>query len=818
MFKSLLYCFFLLQVFLGHAQTVKPQTSSDILLSLKKFGNVSSVLYIAAHPDDENTRLLAYLSNERCVRTGYLSLTRGDGGQNLIGNEQGIELGMIRTQELLAARRIDGAEQFFSRAYDFGFCKSPEEALSVWGHDKILSDVVWVIRKFRPDVIITRFPTTGEGGHGHHTASAILAVEAVEAAADSKKFPEQFSFGVKPWKVQRLFWNTFNFGSVNTQKEDQLKIDVGGFNFLMGQSYGEIAAKSRSQHKSQGFGVSAQRGAVTEYFSQLYGNKAKTDLLEDIAQGWNRYGLKVVDEEVRKLIKNFRPDHPESIVSPVLKMRKEIVASKIDSGFKQFKLLQLDQLLASASGIYLESVTGKQIFSVGDTVIINLLVNVPFNTGLKKVNVEIAGQKVQLNDFLTNQPAQKNIRIVADGSLITQPYWLKQPMEAGSFSISDQKEIGLAEEPALAAFYELEWSDGSKTHLTGSVLYKHTDPVKGELYQPLAFTYPLTAKLEPAIALFSQSQPKRPVQVQLTHQGGDLKNSIHLELGSGKLEFHPDKSFIASAGARKSIALELTQSAHADVSHVPLIADNDTLKDLHAIRYDHIPDLFYHSTAEIKSFNTELVISGKRVGYINGAGDKVMDGLKQMGYEVTLLGEEDIRNEDLSAYDAIVTGVRAYNVNSWMPDVYPVLMRYVSEGGVLLVQYNTNNNLGPLNGKIGPYPFTISRNRITDENAKVEFLNTQSSLLNYPNKISDEDFGNWIQERSIYHAENIDEHYEKLFSMKDPGEKPNDGSLISATYGKGRFIYTGLVFYRELPAGVPGAYRLLANLLAKPQR
>ena len=253
------------------SQAPKSYTSSEILLQLKKLNVLGSVLYIAAHPDDENTRLLAYLANEKLYRTGYLSLTRGDGGQNLIGDEQAVDLGLIRTQELLAARRIDGAEQFFSRAFDFGYSKNPEEAMRFWGHDKILSDVVWVIRKFRPDVIITRFPTTGEGGHGHHTASAILAGEAFDAAADPTKFPEQLKQGVSVWQAKRILWNTFNFGGANTQSEDQLKLECGDYNPVLGKSYGEIAAASRSQHKSQGFGVPAQRGSVIEYFKTIKG-------------------------------------------------------------------------------------------------------------------------------------------------------------------------------------------------------------------------------------------------------------------------------------------------------------------------------------------------------------------------------------------------------------------------------------------------------------------------------------------------------------------------------------------------------------------
>src|SRR6185295_9452444 len=254
------------------SQTPSTYTSAEILLQIKKLNTLGSVLYVAAHPDDENTRLLAYFAKEKLYRTGYLSMTRGDGGQNLIGDEQGIELGMIRTQELLAARRIDGAEQFFSRAFDFGFSKSADEALKIWGHDKILSDVVWMIRKFQPDVIITRFPGDARAGHGHHAASSILANEAFTTAADINKFPEQFKYGVKPWQAKRILWNNYNFGNNNNTSEDQFKIDIGVYNALLGKSYGELGGEARTLHKSQGEGRPRRRGQSFEYFSTTGGS------------------------------------------------------------------------------------------------------------------------------------------------------------------------------------------------------------------------------------------------------------------------------------------------------------------------------------------------------------------------------------------------------------------------------------------------------------------------------------------------------------------------------------------------------------------
>lgn len=817
MIKTFLtFCLWTIFSISGNAQWQSPPNTSSLLLSLKKLKNVSSVLYIAAHPDDENTRLLAYLANERCVRAGYLSLTRGDGGQNLIGDEQGIELGMIRTQELLAARRIDGAEQFFSRAFDFGYTKSPKEALSIWGHDKILSDVVWVIRRFQPDVIITRFPTTGEGGHGHHTASAILAVEAIKAAADPNQFPEQMKYGVRPWQAKRLFWNTFNFGSVNTQRPDQLKMDVGEYNPLLGMSYGEMAAKSRSQHKSQGFGVPAQRGKVLEYFKQLYGDHATNDILENISQNWSRYNLKSIDESIDNIITHFDPFHPDKMIPALSQIRKQIVSSSLDSIFKNRKLKQIDELITSASGIFMETTSPVQVHVIGNPVQLTFSLNVPEQVPVKYVAVTINGERWVYEPVHVNDPITGELEIPVTESMRTQPYWLKNPMNHGSYNIPNQKEIGLAEKPSLTVRYDILWKDGTTTQITRPVWYKHTDPVRGEIYEPIVFTDSVTASMHPSLMLFKESEKMiKTANAELTKHGVKSINNITLTLGKG------DKIVDLAGmepGGKRSYGIDINPDQFPDHynDHLALTDGKNPFNDLHEIKYEHIPDIFYHSVAELGIIKTDLKIIGKKIGYINGAGDKMVEGLSQMGYHVTMLTEADIRKMNLSEFDAIVTGVRAYNVNSWMPDVYSILMNYVKQGGVLLVQYNTNSNLGPLQAKIGPYPFQVSRTRITDETATVNFIDRTDSLLHFPNQITSNDFEGWIQERSIYQAENTDSHYQKLFSMHDPGENNSDGSLIYTNYGKGRFVYTGIVFFREIPAGVPGAYRLLANLLAKP--
>ncbi len=800
------------------SQAPRSYTSSEILLQLKKLNVLGSVLYIAAHPDDENTRLLAYLANKKLYRTGYLSLTRGDGGQNLIGDEQGVDLGLIRTQELLAARRIDGAEQFFSRAFDFGFSKSPEEALRLWGHDKILSDVVWVIRKFRPDVIITRFPTTGEGGHGHHTASAILAGEAFDAAADPTKFPEQLKY-VSVWQAKRLLWNTFNFGGTNTQRDDQFKLECGDYNPILGKSYGEIAAASRSQHKSQGFGVPAQRGSVIEYFKTIKGTAPVNDLMDNVDVSWSRVNEVVMTGSVNRIIEKFDVEHPERSVPALAKLYKNAEAVK-DEYWRTQKLNTISDLLQNCSGLFMDATTNTQYAVQGDSLRLNLVVN-------NRSGANILSADAHLNDdYVIFDQLKKNVNSVKTYSMFikpetrpTQPYWLQNQMDKGSFNVNEQQLIGKGESDPLSVVFSM-MIEGTEFKFTKPVRYKYTDPVKGELYQPVSVLPKLELKYTGNVFL---SINNKPVDVR-THIRSNLADASAYTVtkqASSKIGNSNNPYIFNNTGANKEnneSSVFTFNGVDSDYSEEIKLqaADGKNMFSQYkkVIEYDHIPSIVYFHDATARLSKVDLKTEGNFVGYIPGAGDKIPEALIQMGYKVVNLKESDISAANLRQFDAIVTGVRAYNTNEWMNNVYDELMKYVEEGGILLVQYNTSNQIGPVKAKIAPYPFNISRNRITDEEAKVNFLLPDHPALNYPNKITQKDFEGWIQERSIYHAENTDTAYRKILSMKDPGENEQNGSLIVANYGKGRFVYTGLVFFRELPAGVPGAYRLFANLIA----
>ncbi len=817
--KAIVFLTFVVTSFCLTAQSPQSWSSAEMYLALRKLNVTGTVLYVAAHPDDENTRLITYFSKEKLYRTGYLSLTRGDGGQNLIGDEQGIELGLIRTQELLAARRVDGGEQFFTRAIDFGYSKTPEETFSKWDKEKILSDVVWVIRQLQPDIIVTRFPVTGEGGHGHHTASAILANEAFTAAADATKFPEQLQY-VKPWQAKRVLFNSFNFGGNNTITNNQFKIEVGGYNPLLGKSYGEIAAESRSQHKSQGFGVPASRGESFEYFSTTRGDEPINDIMEGVDVSWARVpGGAMVTRKIEELVKAFDLLHPEKSVRGLVELF-QLVNKLPESNWKKQKLEEIQTLIAQCSGLFIDVTTHVPYVVQSDSVRFNF-------SFINRAGADILLHSVKLDSFdstlTTSLHKNRNFSFYKTLPVtvpVTQPYWLRQQQQEGHFTVDNQLLIGKPDVvPAYTATIELT-IDGQVLRYPITARYKYTSPVRGELYQPLTVL--------PAVELsFAKENTivrnNKTAAVQLIANANKKADSPHeIITAFPATKWKADKSSftyspVVKATTNYAIQLNPLQKGSASDRLTAKLKNGNTFEKAiqrRRIAYEHIPDIVYFKEATMNLAQLDLKTEHKTIGYITGAGDKVPEALEQMGYQVVLLTSKELAATDLSRFDAILTGVRAYNTHEWMSDYYDKLMEYVKNGGNLIVQYNTNSNAGPLRLKIGPYPFTISRTRVTDEQAAVTFLNPAHPVLNYPNKITQQDFQGWVQERSIYHAAGFGKEYEPVFSMNDTGEQPDNGSLIIGKYGKGYFTYTGLVFFRELPAGVPGAYRLLANIIA----
>jgi LmbE family N-acetylglucosaminyl deacetylase len=818
------------------AQTAPQSDLVSILQNLKKLNVLGSVLYIAAHPDDENTRLLAYLAQEKHYRTGYLSLTRGDGGQNLIGNEQSELLGLIRTQELLAARRVDGAEQFFSRANDFGFSKNPEETLKFWDKEKVLGDMVWVIRNFRPDVMICRFPTTGEGGHGNHTASAILAQEAFSAAADPKRYPEQLKY-VRPWQAKRLLWNTFSFGSVNTTSPDQFKLNIGTYNPVLGKNYGEIAAESRSNHRSQGFGSARQRGDAFEYFKTILGDAPKTDLMDGVTTTWDRVPAgAVIGAQTAAIIKAFNSDAPQASISELINLLSKIdqtigtdkamqtvrlteTATAAYEYWHKLKAEELKTLIAQCAGLWFEAYSAQPAYAVGDSITLRIQaikqsdVNATFDSFSILPAEYIATKNV---DLATNQLQTLNFKVKA--TKISNPYWLEAPHGIGAYAINDERKIGNPENPdALQVTYRFV-INGKPIDYNRKVVFKYVDPARGEIYQPLVVAPAVTANIAEKTYVYNSTQPQT-VQLKLKSYT-NASGSVSLKPVNG-WKISPEK--IDFTGKQKGdewtvsfMVSPANNTSGTNVLEAMVIANNQTSSfGVLNIKYEHIPAITLFPPAQAKLVNINLKIAGKKIGYIAGAGDLIPEALREVGYDVHSLSENEIINGDLSGYDAIITGVRAYNVSERLVYEQPKLLEYVNNGGNLLIQYNNNNGL--VVPQIGPYPFRVVNERVTDETAPVTIANPQSEVLNYPNKITQNDFNGWVQERGLYFVDNIDTKYQTPLQMADPGEGIKSGSLITANYGKGRFVYTSLAFFRQLPAGVPGAYRLFINLISKPK-
>ncbi|MFN4006550.1 MAG: PIG-L family deacetylase [Chitinophagaceae bacterium] len=777
------------------AQYVTPPSSAEIQQQLQKLNVLGSVLYIAAHPDDENTRLLAYLSKEKKYRTGYLSLTRGDGGQNLIGDEQGIELGLIRTQELLAARRIDGAEQFFTRAYDFGFSKSTEEALQKWNHDSVLADVVWVIRNFKPDVIITRFPGDSRAGHGHHSASSVLANEAFAAAADANKFAWQLSNGVTTWQAKRILWNTFNFGGgTNTTSEDQFKINVGLFNPVIGQGYGEIASESRSQHKSQGFGVPRQRGDSYEYFTTTGGTAPTNDLLDQVNTTWARItNSKKIQQTIDHIIQHYNVNNPAASTKALAKLYQLLQQQRTNNALEHYwlqeKMKAVSNLIVHTAGLFAEATTTQAQVVQGDSLKLQIWVNVRSNTLVQWQQYTIKGAIAQPLSFkgLSLTPNTNSIvthTVQVQPNATTQPFWLMQSLQNDLYNVPLAL-IGKAENDAAIQIHLELNIEGATLDIPLAVKYKFTDPVKGEKHQPLTIL------------------PKQEMRYAQENYWSANGTAIQL------IQFIKNNTQPNSTWRTDTIVYQPTQ-----LGMVSRNGNSSYSSYVRTIKYDHIPTITYQKAAVTHIINQPIKTAGKRIGYIAGAGDKTAEAIQLLGYEVTMLTQKDMQSDNLQKFDAIVTGVRAYNTEAWLSSAYDVLMQYIQQGGNLIVQYNTNNQIGPVRAKMSPYPFNISRVRVTEENAPVTLLQPNHAIFNYPNRITNSDFDGWVQERSVYQAEQLDKAYTPLLEMNDTGEPPSKGSLIVAPYGKGNFVYTGLALFRQLPAGVPGAYKLLANLLS----
>ena len=790
--------------------------SSRILHEIQKLNTLGNVLYLAAHPDDENTRFISYCANEKKMHTGYLSLTRGDGGQNLIGTEIREELGILRTQELLSARSVDGGEQFFTRANDFGYSKNPKETLQIWDKDKILSDVVWVIRKFRPDIVVCRFPPNSKGGHGHHTTSAILAMEAYDLAGDPKIYPEQLEY-VQPWQPKRVVVNTGRWWNDNISEDDEGVVaeDIGGYNNLLGESYLEIAAKSRTMHKSQGFGSTGKRGEYVEYFEHLKGDVAEKNLFEGIDISWNRTpSSSKIQQKLNELINQFDYENPANSVRNLLELRS-MINKLTDNFWKAKKMTQIDEILRQCLGLYVEVTTLSPSKTKGDTCSFNIEMINRSDEAVKFRKFEILESDFsqKFNEELPfNQVINiKNKWLISKTTKISQPYWLVNPSNLGGSVVNDQLLIGQPESLPSAHFKLTFEVDEVMISFKRPLIFKWNDPVKGEQKKNWVITPKVTANLDQDVKIFTPLK-KQKVAINLRSHSNNQSGSIELKTPKGWNVTGPNSFQFNLADEEQKIIFEITPTSNAHNGFAEVHINGKSAKGFRPIAYDHISSQLWFPDSKMKLVLLDINIPPKKIGYLMGAGDKVGDALLNLGYELDFLDSEKLDESILSSYDVILTGVRFFNVNERAPQLTPMLLQFVEQGGNLIVQYNSSYRLKTKS--FSPYPLKISRDRVTQEDAPVSFLMPDHMVLNKPNKITKSDFDNWVQERGLYFPDGWSKDYQAILSWSDTGEQPKKGGLLIAPYGKGNYVYTGISFFRELPAGVSGAYKLLVNLIS----
>lgn len=788
--------------------------------ALERLGNTVRVLYVAAHPDDENTRLLTYLVNGRKVEAAYLSMTRGGGGQNLIGTEQAELLDVLRTQELLAARHMDGARQFFTRMIDFGYSKSAEETLRVWGHDDALADVVWVLRTFQPDLIITRFDELPPN-HGHHTASAILAREAFHAAADPKRFPEQLRRDAGVWQAQRLMHNFATWREVPVP-EGALSLDVGGYDPWLGESYGELAARSRSQHRSQGFGVAGERGPLIERFVHVAGRPAQTDLLEGLEPGWARYGAKAepLSHALQRARAEYRPDAPERCVPALLEASRAIDALGDDPRTRHARE-RIHALIPRALGLFLRATAKGASALPGRRLPIELELALRRPAEVSVRRLEAPGLETEMSLPLSpNEKKSLSLELeLPKATRSSMPHWLESPPKEGRHELREPRWLAEPEAPPTLAIHVALEVSGSPVFLTLPVVYPTTDRVLGERVQPVLVTPPATITPVREAVLSVSGQPvSAAFRVRAHTETLDAHATLDAPKG-WKVSPSQVPVKLERAGLETIVSFQLSPGPGAQAGWVrPAIVLG---QERHSVREDeidhpHVPVQVVLRPARLRLESLALERPEGRFGYVHGPGDSVADDLRHIGLSVTDLDDEVLRTGDLSEYRAIIVGIRAYNTRSALASLHSRLMQYVEGGGTVVVQYNTSSRWDVLSLPIGPYPLTVGRERVTDQDAAMTFLLPEHPILNQPNRITAQDFAGWVQERGLYFAEQRDPRYQALLSASDPGEAPLTGGLLVAAHGKGRYVYTGLAFFRQLPAGVPGAYRLFSNLIAGP--
>jgi LmbE family N-acetylglucosaminyl deacetylase len=843
-------------------------------------GASARVLVIGAHPDDEDTRLIAWLARGQHVETAYLSLTRGDGGQNLIGNELGEALGVVRTEELLAARRIDGGKQYFTRAYDFGFSKSAEEAFTHWPRDSVLNDVVTVVRAFRPHVIVSVFSGTRRDGHGQHEAAGLLAREAYDVAGDTTRFPAaRFGSAWAPLKFYRSAWFR--------REGATLGFNVGEYNPLLGRSYAEIAAESRSQHKSQAFGTLQRKGALLDYVTREASRvdapadpKQERSILDGIDTTWARLrpaagaearaaldSLPAAIAAVRRALDLFAPESAVEPLARVMGLMARVCGVESAQRCSTLPSSDLSRSLAEgarrasqamllAAGVAVEATSAREVVGVGaragqevasagrrdsadpvatigggsgDTV--GVMVTL-YNRGRRPVTV-LASSLAVLGRIVLRSGVASAPVVAPDsthewttmlaGSAVSRPWWLARPRAGDMFAVP----IDLRSEGERA----VENSATVAVRLAGvtvdarvPVVYRYADPVRGDVSRPLAGAPAVSVTLDRAVEYAPANAPlDRAVQVHLRSASVASRDVIvRLRLPAGLSADSATRTVtLPGYDAQRTVAFRVRGKLPPGRHTIAATAasDGETFDSGYVlVDYEHIrPQRLYRSAA-LAVQGVELKLPQvARVGYVRGVGDNVAPALQQLGVPLVLLDPKSIATADLSAYGAIVVGPRAYEASPELVANNARLLDFTRNGGTMVVQYQQSEIT---QAGIAPYPMTLTRpaDRVTDENAPVRVLDADAPVLNAPNRIGERDFTGWVQERALYMPRTFDQRYVPVLAMNDPGEPPNSAAILVAPYGKGTYVYTTLSFFRQLPAGNPGAARLFANLLSAGRR
>lgn len=806
-----------------YAQPYKQKNSSEILASIKKLNVLGSVLFVAAHPDDENTALLSFLANDKLLKTAYLSVTRGDGGQNLIGNEKYEQLGIIRTQELLEARKVDGAEQYFTSAIDFGYSKTAEETIEIWNKEKIIGDIVWLIRKLKPDVIITRF-SESVGGHGHHLASAILSYEAFKVAGNPEYYPEQLKY-VEPFQPKRIVWNAWQ---PQLQNRDEnlpplVSFDIGKFNTLLGKSYNEISAESRSKHKSQGFGAASNRGSMLNYFEHKFGEEAEYELFDNIDLSWKRInGGNEIEKLITKIYNEFNHDNPSASINDLIILLKQI-KSLPDSYWKNIKQKEVEELIRQCSGLWIEAISKDYIVLPGNSLYLSLrtINRSSENFILNKILFPFSNEEINISKTTEfNKPFSIDTLIkIPENQSFSIPYWLEEKGLNGSFNIKNLELTGLPQSPNEIVFQFVFNIKDEEIIYNVPAFYRWVDRVDGELYRNIEIAPPVTIYINEENILFYNAQSKE-LNIKLVNNDNYSKGILKLKTNNNwKIEPSEIQFELTERFEEKNFVFKVIPPKEftKDELQVSVEVNNKIYNRTKvSINYPHIQIQNYYPELKPNLINLDTKNSSLKIGYIMGSGDNIPLILNQLGYNVTLIEPEVFNSIDLSQFKSIIAGIRAYNTRKELRIHQDKLLEYVFNGGNLIIQYTVAGSFANdpiVTEKFSPFNLKISRERVSDENSIVNILLPEHLIFNYPNKITEKDFENWVQERGLYFASEWGEEFKPLIGLADPNESELKGGLLLAKYGKGNYVYTGISFFRQLPAGVEGAIRLFINLI-----